>query len=242
MSVVSMKQLLEAGVHFGHQTRRWNPKMKNYIFTKRNDIHIFDLQKTLVGIEKSYEFTRSTVSTNGDILFIGTKKQAQDAIKEEATRCEMPYVNNRWLGGTLTNFQTIQSRIKRLKELEVMEANGTLQKLLKKEAQALLKEKEKLEKNFGGMKNLTKLPAAIFVVDSKKEEIAIKEARRLNIPVIAIIDTNCDPDEVDVVIPGNDDAIRAIALITKIISNACFEGKESRIKPEADDMVEVKKA
>lgn len=232
MSVVSMKQLLEAGVHFGHQTRRWNPKMKSYIFTARNDIHIIDLQKTLVKIEEAYNFVREAVSTKGDILFVGTKKQAQDAIKEEATRCEMPYINNRWLGGTLTNFETIQLRIKRLNELAIMENDGTLKRLLKKEAQGLLKEKEKLEKNIGGIKEMTGLPAVIFVVDSNKEEIAMREARRLKIPMVAIIDTNCDPDEVDLIIPGNDDAIRAIALITKIMANAALEGKESRVKVE----------
>ena len=209
MSVISMKQLLEAGVHFGHQTRRWNPKMKEYIFTERNGIYIIDLQKTVKKIEEAYNFVRDLSENNQSILFVGTKKQAQESIETEAKRCEMFYVNQRWLGGMLTNFKTIQGRIGRLRQIEQMEANGDFELLPKKEVIKLRAEQTKLEKNLGGIKDMKKLPAAVYVVDPRKEHIAIAEARTLKIPIIAIIDTNCDPDEVDYPIPGNDDAIRA---------------------------------
>lgn len=234
MAVVSMKQLLEAGVHFGHQTRRWNPKMKRYIFIERNGIYILDLQKTLGNIEVAYESLKNLVANRGTILFVGTKKQAQEAIKEEATRCGMPYVNYRWLGGTLTNFRTIQRRLARLNELAGMEEKGLLGSLSKKEAQALRTEYAKLERNLGGIRTMTRLPDAIFIVDPRKERIAIQEAMRLEIPIVAIVDTNCDPDEVDYVIPGNDDAIRAIALITRIVADAVLEGKENQIPLEGE--------
>lgn len=234
MAVVSMKQLLEAGVHFGHQTRRWNPKMKRYIFIERNGIYILDLQKTLGNIEVAYESLKNLVANRGTILFVGTKKQAQESIKEEATRCRMPYVNYRWLGGTLTNFRTIQRRLARLNELAGMEEKGLLGSLSKKEAQALRTEYAKLERNLGGIRTMTRLPDAIFIVDPRKERIAIQEAMRLEIPIVAIVDTNCDPDEVDYVIPGNDDAIRAIALITRIVANAVLEGKENQTPLEGE--------
>lgn len=234
MAVVSMKQLLEAGVHFGHQTRRWNPKMKRYIFIERNGIYILDLQKTLGNIEVAYESLKNLVANRGTILFVGTKKQAQEAIKEEATRCGMPYVNYRWLGGTLTNFRTIQRRLARLNELATMEEKGLLGSLSKKEAQALRTEYAKLERNLGGIRTMTRLPDAVFIVDPRKERIAIQEAMRLEIPIVAIVDTNCDPDEVDYVIPGNDDAIRAIALITRIVADAVLEGKENQIPLEGE--------
>lgn len=233
VSVVSMKQLLEAGVHFGHQTRRWNPKMAPYIFTERNGIYIIDLQRTVKKLEEAYNFVRDVAKEGGKILFVGTKKQAQDTVKEEAERCGMFYVNVRWLGGTLTNFQTIRRRIERLKELERMEEEGTLELLPKKEVMALKKEKEKLERFLGGIKNMKQLPEALFVVDPRKERIAVAEARRLGIPIVAIVDTNCDPDEIDYVIPGNDDAIRAVKLITSKIADAVLEGLQGEDQPEA---------
>ncbi len=226
MAVITMKQLLEAGVHFGHQTRRWNPKMAPYIFTDRNGIYIIDLQKTVQKVEEAYNFVKETVANGGNILFVGTKKQAQEAVKEEAERCDMFYVNQRWLGGMLTNFQTIRHRIDRLKELEKMEEEGTLELLPKKEVAALLHEKERLNKFLGGIKNMNKLPDAVFVIDPRKERIAVAEARKLEIPIVAIVDTNCDPDEVDYVIPGNDDAIRAIKLLSGKIADAVLEGKQ----------------
>ncbi|NLM13142.1 MAG: 30S ribosomal protein S2 [Epulopiscium sp.] len=226
MSVISMKQLLEAGVHFGHQTRRWNPKMAEYIFTERNGIYIIDLQKTVKKIEEAYQVVRNVVEEGGNVLFVGTKKQAQDSIKEEAERCGMFYVNQRWLGGMLTNFKTIRSRIERLKELEEMEQNGTFDLLPKKEVIKLRHEKEKLENNVGGIKEMTQLPDLIFIVDPRKERIAIQEAHILGIPIIAIVDTNCDPEEVDYVIPGNDDAIRAVKLIVGKMADAVIEVKQ----------------
>ena len=226
MSVISMKQLLEAGVHFGHQTRRWNPKMKEYIFTERNGIYIIDLQKTVKKIEEAYDFVRSVAENNQSILFVGTKKQAQESIESEAKRCDMYFVNQRWLGGMLTNFKTIQGRIARLRQIEQMEANGDFNLLPKKEVIQLRGEQEKLEKNLGGIKEMKRLPGALFVVDPRKEHIAIAEARTLKIPIVAIIDTNCDPDEIDYPIPGNDDAIRAVKLITAKIADAVIEGKQ----------------
>ena len=226
MSVISMKQLLEAGVHFGHQTRRWNPKMAEYIFTERNGIYIIDLQKTVKKVEEAYMFVRDTVLNGGEILFVGTKKQAQDAIKDEALRAEMYYVNVRWLGGMLTNFKTIQTRIAKLRKIEQMEENGDFDLLPKKEVIKLKAEQEKLEKNLGGIKDMKKLPGAMFVVDPRKERIAVLEAIALHIPVVAIVDTNCDPDEVDYVIPGNDDAIRAVKLIAGKIADAVIEGRQ----------------
>lgn len=226
MSVISMKQLLEAGVHFGHQTRRWNPKMEKYIFTERNGIYIIDLQKTVKKIEEAHEFIKSVVTSNKSILFVGTKKQAQESIKEEAERCGMFYVNQRWLGGMLTNFQTIRKRIDRLHELEEMEEDGTMEVLPKKEVTKLKNEKEKLKKFLGGIKNMTSLPGALFVVDPRKEKIAVSEAKKLDIPIVSIVDTNCDPDEIDLVIPGNDDAIRAVKLLTQKIADSVLEGKQ----------------
>jgi len=226
MSVISMKQLLEAGVHFGHQTRRWNPKMAEYIFTERNGIYIIDLQKTVKKVEEAYMFVRDTVLNGGEVLFVGTKKQAQDAIKDEALRAEMYYVNVRWLGGMLTNFKTIKKSIARLHNLEKMAADGTFDLLPKKEVASLQKEAADLERNLGGIKNMKGLPSAIFIVDPKKEKNAVAEARKLGIPVVAIVDTNCDPDEVDYVIPGNDDAIRAIKLIASVMTDAIIEGKQ----------------
>ena len=226
MAVISMKQLLEAGVHFGHQTRRWNPKMAEYIFAERNGIYIIDLQKTAKKIEEAYAFVRDVALDGKDILFVGTKKQAQEAITEEAKRIGMYYVNNRWLGGMLTNFKTIRKSIDRLYQLQKMEEDGTFELLPKKEVMKLKKEMEKLEKNFGGIKEMKDMPGAMFVVDPRKEKIAIAEAKRLNIPVVAIVDTNCDPEEVDYVIPGNDDAIRAVKLIVECIANAVLEAKQ----------------
>ena len=226
MVAVSMKQLLEAGVHFGHQTRRWNPKMKEYIFTERNGIYIIDLQKTVKKVEEAYNFIREVSEAGKDVLFVGTKKQAQDAIKEEAERVGMYYVNNRWLGGMLTNFKTIKKRIERLEQLHKMEEDGTFDLLPKKEVIKLKGEIEKLEKFMGGIKNMKGVPGAMFVVDPRKERIAIAEAKRLNIPVVAIVDTNCDPDEVDYVIPGNDDAIRAVKLIAGAMADAILEGRQ----------------
>lgn len=226
MSVISMKQLLEAGVHFGHQTRRWNPKMKKYIFTERNGIYIIDLQKTVKKIEEAYDFVRQLSEDGGTVLFVGTKKQAQESVKEEANRSGMYYVNQRWLGGTLTNFQTIRKRINRLKEIERMEEDGTFDVLPKKETVNLLKEKERLLKFLGGIKDMRKLPDALFVIDPRKESIAIAEARKLGIPIVGIVDTNCDPDEIDYVIPANDDAIRAVRLLTSKMADAVIEGKQ----------------
>ena len=226
MSVVSMKQLLEAGVHFGHQTRRWNPKMAEYIFTERNGIYIIDLQKTVKKIEEAYMFVREVAANGGDILFVGTKKQAQDSIREEAARVGMYYVSERWPGGMLTNFKTIRKSIQRLCQIEKMEEDGTFDLLPKKEVLKLVHEKEILEKNYGGIKEMKAAPAAMFVVDPKKEKIAISEAHALGIPVVAIVDTNCDPDEVDFPIPGNDDAIRAVKLIAETMANAILEGKQ----------------
>lgn len=226
MSVVSMKQLLEAGVHFGHQTRRWNPKMARYIFTERNGIYIIDLQKTVRKLEEAYNFVRELAANGDEVLFVGTKKQAQDSIREEAARCEMPYVNARWLGGMLTNFKTIQRRIKRLEQLRAMEADGTFDLLPKKEVAKLKLEIEKLDKFMGGISGMKKMPAAMFIVDPRKEKIAVSEAKKLHIPIIAIVDTNCDPDEIDYVIPGNDDAIRAVRLISSAMADAVLEGRQ----------------
>jgi small subunit ribosomal protein S2 len=226
MSTVTMKQLLEAGVHFGHQTKRWNPKMKEYIFGSRNGIYIIDLQKTVRLFKEAYKFVADTTSRGGHILFVGTKKQAQDSISDEAQRAGMFYVNQRWLGGTLTNFRTIKKNIERLKKLDNMKQDGTFDALPKKEVLHLEKERAKMEKTLGGIKDMTKLPGGIFIVDPRKEDIAVKEARKLSIPIVAIVDTNCDPDEVDFIIPGNDDAIRAIRLISSKIADACLEGKQ----------------
>ncbi len=233
MAVVSMKQLLEAGVHFGHQTRRWNPKMSRYIFTERNGIYIIDLQKTVKMMEQAYYFVRNLAQEGGSILFVGTKKQAQEAVREEATRSDMFYVNHRWLGGTLTNFQTIRKRIDRLHDLEIMEEEGIFDVLPKKEVVMLKKEQARLEKFLGGIKNMKKLPDAIFIIDPRKERIAVSEAQKLNIPIISIVDTNCDPDEVDYVIPGNDDAIRAVRLFTTKIADAVLEGKQGEQQSSA---------
>ncbi|KRQ86975.1 30S ribosomal protein S2 [Caloramator mitchellensis] len=226
MSVISMKQLLEAGVHFGHQTRRWNPKMAPYIFTERNGIYIIDLQKTVKKIEEAYEFVKAAAAEGKEVLFVGTKKQAQDSVKEEAIRSGMHFVNERWLGGMLTNFKTIRTRIERLEELERMEQDGTFELLPKKEVIKLRHEKEKLEKNLGGIKNMKKVPEVLFIVDPRKEKNAVAEARILGIPVVGIVDTNCDPDDVDYVIPGNDDAIRAVKLIAAKIADAIIEGRQ----------------
>ncbi|AHZ15616.1 30S ribosomal protein S2 [Bacillus sp. NEAU-CP5] len=233
MSVISMKQLLEAGVHFGHQTRRWNPKMKRYIFTERNGIYIIDLQKTVKKVEEAYNFTKNLAAEGGKILFVGTKKQAQDSVKEEAVRSGMYYVNQRWLGGTLTNFETIQKRIKRLKDIEKMQENGTFEVLPKKEVVQLKKELERLEKFLGGIKDMKDLPDALFIIDPRKERIAVAEAHKLNIPIIGIVDTNCDPDEIDVVIPANDDAIRAVKLLTSKMADAILEAKQGEEEAEA---------
>ena len=234
MSVISMKQLLEAGVHFGHQTRRWNPKMKEYIFTERNGIYIIDLQKTVKKIEEAYYFARDLAGEGNSILFVGTKKQAQESIEAEAKRCDMFYVNQRWLGGMLTNFKTIQGRIARLHKIEQMEETGEFDLLPKKEVIQLKAEQAKLEKNLGGIKEMKKLPGALFVVDPRKEHIAVAEARTLGIPIIAIIDTNCDPDEVTYPIPGNDDAIRAVKLITAKIADAVIEGHQGEQMTDVD--------
>lgn len=226
MAVISMKQLLEAGVHFGHQTRRWNPKMAPFIFTDRNGIYIIDLQKTVKKVEEAYNFVKQLSFEGETILFVGTKKQAQEAVREEAERCSMFFVNQRWLGGMLTNFQTIRRRIDRLQELEKLEANGTLEVLPKKEVAELMHEKDKLQKFLGGIKEMRRLPGALFVIDPRKERIAVAEARKLGIPIVAIVDTNCDPDEIDYVIPGNDDAIRAVRLLTGKMAEAVLEGKQ----------------
>ena len=233
MAIVSMKQLLEAGVHFGHQTRRWNPKMAPYIFTERNGIYIIDLQKTVKKVEECHSFLRELAAQGGTVLFVGTKKQAQAAIKEEAERCGMFYVNERWLGGMLTNFKTIQTRIKRLHDLEKMEEEGTFELLPKKEVIVLRHEMAKLEKYLGGIKDMKKLPSALFVIDPRKEHNAILEARKLHIPIVATVDTNCDPDEVDYLMPANDDAIRAVRLLTSKMADAVLEGKASAVDEEA---------
>jgi small subunit ribosomal protein S2 len=228
MPVVTVRQLLEAGVHFGHQTRRWNPKMKRFIFTERNGIYILDLQKTMSGIENAYTFVRDLVAGGGTVLFVATKRQVQDAVEEQARRAGMPYVNFRWLGGMLTNFQTIHKRIQRMRELEDMDRSGAMEGLPKKEALRLRREYDKLARNLSGLRDLDKAPEAVFILDTKKEEIAVREARKLGIPVVAVLDTNCDPDEVDYGIPGNDDAIRSGALLTRIIADAAIEGKAMR--------------
>lgn len=241
MLTINMKQLLESGVHFGHQTRRWNPKMKPYIFGARNGIHIIDLQKTVRLFRTAYDFINRIVVDGYSVLFVGTKKQAHDSIVEESERCGMFFMVNRWLGGTLTNFQTIQKSVARLKELEAMKNDGTISRYTKKEALKMEKELGKLEKNLGGIKNMDELPGAVFVVDPKRERIAVKEARKLGIPVVAIADTNCDPDEIDFIIPGNDDAIRAVRLICSKIADACIEGHnlaEERLRAEAEQQQE----
>ncbi|MGI6361932.1 MAG: 30S ribosomal protein S2 [Bacillota bacterium] len=235
MDVISMKQLLEAGVHFGHQTRRWNPKMSRYIFTERNGIYIIDLQKTVKKVEEAYKFIRSVAEEGKSILFVGTKKQAQDSIKEEAQRCSMFYVKERWLGGMLTNFPTIQKRINYLRQLEKMEEDGTFELLPKKEVSQLQAEKDKLERFLGGIKNMKRLPGALFVVDPRKEKIAIAEARRLGIPIVAIVDTNCDPDEIDYVIPGNDDAIRAVRLLASKMADAVLEANQGESMAQEEE-------
>ena len=241
MSSVSMKQLLEAGVHFGHQTRRWNPKMARYIFTERNGIYIIDLQKTVKKLDEAYDFIKEIAAEGGEVLFVGTKKQAQDAIKEEAQRCGMHFVNARWLGGMLTNYRTIKTRIARLEQLNKMKEDGTFDLLPKKEVFKLELEIEKLEKFLGGIKNMETLPKAMFVVDTRKEKIAVAEAKNLGIPVVAIVDTNCDPDEVDYVIPGNDDAIRAVKLIAGAMADAVIEGRqgEQNVAEATEEVAEL---
>ncbi|MDD3396771.1 MAG: 30S ribosomal protein S2 [Acidaminococcaceae bacterium] len=226
MAIISMKQLLEAGVHFGHQTRRWNPKMAPYIFTERNGIYIIDLQKTVKKVEEAYNFVREVAASGKSVLFVGTKKQAQDAMRDEALRCNMFFVNERWLGGMMTNFKTIQKRINRLRELEKMEENGTFEVLPKKEVLGLRHEMEKLTKYLGGIKDMKKLPGALFIVDPRKEHIAVLEAHKLNIPIVATVDTNCDPDEIDYLIPANDDAIRAVKLLAGKMADAVLEGRQ----------------
>ena len=238
MSVISMKQLLEAGVHFGHQTRRWNPKMAEYIYTERNGIYIIDLQKSVGKVDEAYNAIYDVAAQGGSILFVGTKKQAQEAVKTEAERCGMYYVNERWLGGMLTNFKTIQSRINRLKEIEAMEADGTFDVLPKKEVIQLKKEQEKLEKNLGGIKNMKRIPDAIFIVDPKKEAICVQEAHILGIPLSGIVDTNCDPEEIDYVIPGNDDAIRAVKLIVSKMADAVIAANQGETAEEYADVAE----
>lgn len=240
MSVISMKQLLEAGVHFGHQTRKWNPKMAPYIFTARNDIHIINLEDTVVLVDKAYDYIKEMASQGKTILFVGTKKQAQKAIEDEAKRCGMYYINSRWLGGTLTNFKTIRSRVERLNKLNNMEKVGEFNLLPKKEVIKLKAERDKLEKNLGGIKDMVKLPDVMFIVDTKKEHIAVKEARALNIPIVALLDTNCDPEPIDYIIPGNDDAIRAVQLIAAAMANAVIEAKEGvapSLEPETAEEV-----
>ncbi|MDY0269817.1 30S ribosomal protein S2 [Trichloromonas sp.] len=245
MAQISMKQLLEAGVHFGHQTKRWNPKMKPYIFGARNGIYIIDLQKTVRYFRTAYDFIKQTVENGDKILFVGTKKQAQDAIMEETLRAGQFYVNNRWLGGMMTNFSTIKGSIERLKKIEAMSQDGTYDLITKKEALQLERERAKLEKSLGGIKNMSKLPGAIFVIDPKKETIAVKEARKLGIPVVAVVDTNCDPDDIDYIIPGNDDAIRAIRLFASKMAEACIEGgqaRENTIRTDAEGADQVEAA
>ena len=238
MAVVSMKQLLEAGVHFGHQTRRWNPKMAKYIFTERNGIYIIDLQKTVKKLDEAYNFVRDVAAEGGSLLFVGTKKQAQESIRDEATRCGMHYVNARWLGGMLTNFRTIRRRIDRMEQIKKMREDGTFEMLPKKEVAKLELELEKLEKFLGGVKEMDKLPKAMFIVDPRKERIAVSEARKLNIPIVAIVDTNCDPDEIDYVIPGNDDAIRAVKLIAGAMADAVLEGRQGQQDAPAAEAAE----
>ncbi len=243
MTEVNMKLLLEAGVHFGHQTKKWNPKMKPYIFGARNGIYIIDLQNTSKLLKKAYNFIVRTVSEGGSILFVGTKKQAQDTISEEAERCGMFYVNNRWMGGTLTNFETIKKRVSRLKELETMKSDGSFERYTKKEVIGMEKELSKLDRNLGGIKNMDENPSALFVVDTKKENIAIKEGKKLGIPIVAIVDSNGDPEDIDYVIPGNDDAIRSIRLLTSVIADACIEGhneREEKLKAEEELEMENK--
>ena len=242
MAVVAMKQLLEAGVHFGHQTRRWDPKMAEYIFQARNGIHIIDLQKTSKKLDEAYKFLKEQAEEGKTVLFVGTKKQAQECIKEAAIKCNMYYIDQRWLGGMLTNFDTIQKRIGRLNELEAMEENGTFEVLPKKEVMLLRKEMEKLEKNLGGIKEMRELPGVLFVVDPKKERIAILEARKLNIPVVGLVDTNCNPEDVDYPIPGNDDAIRAVKLITDVMANAVIEGRQGEASDVEEEMAEAEDA
>ncbi|MCP1144073.1 30S ribosomal protein S2 [Lysinibacillus endophyticus] len=237
MSVISMKQLLEAGVHFGHQTRRWNPKMKKYIFVERNGIYIIDLQKTVKKLEEAYDFMRQVGQDGGKVLFVGTKKQAQEAIQEEAERSGNYYINQRWLGGTLTNFGTIQKRVARMKEIERMEEDGTFEVLPKKEVIQLKKEHERLVKFLGGIRDMTDIPDVMFVVDPRKERIAVAEARKLNIPIVGIVDTNCDPDEIDYVIPANDDAIRAVKLLTAKMADALIESKQGESEAPAEEVV-----
>ena len=238
MAVVSMKQLLEAGVHFGHQTRRWNPKMAAYIFTERNGIYIIDLQKTVRKVEEAYNFVRDLSVNGGTLMFVGTKKQAQEAIKEEALRCGMYFICERWLGGTLTNFRTIRARVERMRKIESMETDGSFEVLPKKEVLDLRKEKERLIRFLGGIKDMNRLPSALFIVDPRKERIAVAEARKLDIPIIAIVDTNCDPDEVDYIIPGNDDAIRAVKLLASKMADAILEGRQGE-QMQAGEPVEV---
>ncbi len=248
MSVVSMKQLLECGVHFGHQTRRWNPKMKPFIFTERNGVYIIDLQKTVKGLERSYSFLRDVSQEGGTVLFVGTKRQAQDTIREEAVRCGQHYINQRWLGGLLTNFQTIRKRVQRMMELDRMESDGSWNHLTKKEVVLLKKQKAKLEKYLLGIKNMKVLPDALFIIDPRREDIAVKEARKIGIPVISIVDTNCDPEVIDYPIPGNDDAIRAIKLISGLMADAVIEGRQgvdglstsSDDDVDGDDIIELK--
>jgi small subunit ribosomal protein S2 len=239
MAVVSMKQLLEAGVHFGHQTRRWNPKMARFIFTERNGIYIIDLQKTVKKMEEAYNFVRDLAAEGGTVLFVGTKKQAQESIKNEAERCNMFYVNERWLGGMLTNYQTIEKRVRRLKTLEKQQEDGTFELLPKKEVILLKHEMEKLQKFLGGIKDMKKLPSALFIIDPKKEEIAVAEARKLHIPIIATVDTNCDPDVIDYPVPANDDAIRAVKLLTGKIADAILEGRQGEQTEEAEPAAEA---
>jgi len=240
MAVVTMRELLDSGVHFGHQTRRWNPKMKRFIFTERNGIYIIDIQQSLALIDKAYDFIKDTVAKGGNVLFVGTKKQAQEPIQSQATRVGMPYVTERWLGGMLTNFPTVYKRIQRLKELEALEASND-QVLTKKELLLLRREREKLHKNLDGIRNMTTLPAAVWVVDTKKEHLAVAEAHKLGIPVIAILDTNCDPDEVDFKIPGNDDAIRSVTLLTRVIADAVAAGLQARSANVAKEATEAAK-
>ena len=242
MAVVSMKQLLEAGVHFGHQTRRWNPKMAPYIFTERNGIFIIDLEKTVKKLDEAYNFIHEVAAEGGEVLFVGTKKQAADSIKEEALRANAHYVNARWLGGMMTNFKTIEKRINRLEQLHTMENDGTFDLLPKKEVVKLNLEIEKLEKFLGGIKDMKEIPGALFIIDPRKERIAVAEAKKLGIPIVAIVDTNCDPDEVDYVIPGNDDAIRAVKLISSAIANAIIEGNEGRMGAAAAEADEAEEA
>ncbi|MCZ0702591.1 small subunit ribosomal protein S2 [Natronobacillus azotifigens] len=234
MAVISMKQLLEAGVHFGHQTRRWNPKMKKYIFTERNGIYIIDLQKTVKKVDEAYNFIKEVAENGGTVLFVGTKKQAQESVKEEAIRSGQYYINQRWLGGTLTNFGTIRKRINRLKDIERMEEDGTFEVLPKKEVVGLLKEKDRLVKFLGGIKEMKKVPDALFIIDPRKERIAVAEAHKLNIPIVGIVDTNCDPDEIDYVIPANDDAIRAVKLLTSKMADAILEVKQGEETEEVE--------